>query len=381
MKKSVITSLILATILFLILGTLAVLSTYSNPSLLGAKIIWVGFIAFIGYLIFHQEKISRYRSLMFIIMAWAFLLEFKANLIGLGGNAFFVSETQEVPYCHIAIASTFLDFVYNQYLALTSGHWEIWGPLSLGLLWLVVTLTIGQGWCAWGCFYGGFDEGFSKIFRRPLFRFNLPRRLRDFPAALLLFLILISFTASLPIFCLWLCPLKITTGFLDPISTIRKIQLVLFVAIGIVFLILLPILTKKRTFCGLICPFGAWQSFFGRINPYRVTIDPQKCNQCRKCLQTCPTLAIDQTGLSQYKISSYCNRCGKCIDICPTQAIRFTVWGKSLNLPDYFPRIIREICDVNVWFVFAAFLVSGAISNLFVPSALLRVSRAIFELW
>lgn len=366
--------------LFLILGSFAVLSTYSNHSLLGAKFIWVGFVAFMGYLIFHREKISRYRSLMFIIMAWGFLLEFKANLIGLGGNAFFVSETQEVPYCHIAIVSTFLNFVYHQYLALTSGHWEIWGPLSLGILWLMVTLTIGRGWCAWICFYGGFDEGFSKILRRPFFRFHLPHRLRDLPAALLLFLILISFTASLPVFCLWFCPLKITTAFLDPISGIQKIQLVLFIVIGAVFLILLPVLAKKRTFCGLICPFAAWQSFFGRINPYRVTIDPQKCNQCKKCLQTCPVFAIDDLNLSQYKISSYCNCCGECIDVCPTKAIRFSVWGKSLNLPDYFPHIIHEVCDVNVWFVFTALLVSGVISNLFVPGALLRISRTIFNL-
>ena len=304
-------------------------------------------------------------------MAWGFLIYYKTNLLGRVG---------EVPYCHIAMASNLLDFLYNQYLAIISGRYTVWGPLSLGFLWLLVTLTLGQGWCSWACFYGGFDNGFSKILKRPLVKFSLPGKLRDFPAGLFLFLILISLTVSLPVFCLWLCPLKITTALVSPDTLVRKIQFFILVILGLLFIVLLPLLTKKRIFCSLICPFGAWQSFFGRLNPYRVSIDKEKCNQCKTCLRVCPSLAINEKGLSEYRISSYCTRCGECIDACPRKAIKFSLrgkWVKGENLKDH--NLWDEILEPHVFFTMTGFLIGGVISNIFVPPMLLQIIRLIWR--
>lgn len=307
-------------------------------------------------------------------MAWGFLVYYKTNLLGRVGSIFTTREIKEVPYCHIAMAANLLDFLYNQYLAIISGSYTVWGPLSLGFLWLLVTLTLGQGWCSWACFYGGFDNGFSKILKRPPVKLSLPEKLRDFPAGLFLFLILISFTASLPIFCLWLCPLKITTAVISPDTLTGKIQFFIFIILGLLFIVILPLLTRKRLFCSLICPFGAWQSFFGRLNPYRVTIDREKCNQCKTCLRVCPSLAINEKGLSEYKISPYCNRCGECMDACPRKAISFTLGERQVVGAELKPpRLWDEIMDPNVLYTMTGFLIGGVISNIFVPAALLQV--------
>lgn len=332
-----------------------------------AKLLWIGFIGWASYRVFRTGRVSRWRAIFFIILAWAFVLEFKAALVGLRGSPWLTSDIQEVPYCHVAIASSLLNYVYGQYLALTSGNYLKWSPLVAGaVFWLLATLSIGQGWCSWACFYGGLDTTFSKLRKTPVFKwFHLPKGLRDFSLALLIAVALISLVKLQPVYCLWICPLKISTGFLDPNTVVRQIQLAIFASLGIVSIILLPLLINKRTFCAFLCPFAAWQAWAGRLNPFRVTIDPAVCTSCGQCLKACPIYAIDQEGVKNHQISSYCNRCGDCFEACPTGAIDYTVLDQK-------PQGINS----RVLFLISAWLIGGSISLLFVPNAFLRIFHA-----
>lgn len=279
--------------------------------------------------------------------------------LGLGGPG-------KAPYCHIAMSANALDFVYQQQLAF-SGGWKMWGPLTLGGLWLAATLVLGQAWCSWACFYGGLDEGFSRLLPerwRPL-RLKIPPPLRDIPAALLILWLLASLAAMYPLFCLWGCPLKMTCGFAET-GMAGKIQNAAMIILGVVFIVILPVLSGKRSFCGLICPFGAWQSFFGRINPFRVSRDENSCAGCGQCGQTCPVLAIEAAG-GKPAITSYCNRCGRCIDECPHGAISYTVLGRK-------PPV-----DARALLVFCGLAVGGALGSLFVPGALYGLWRLILR--
>ena len=350
----------------LVLGSFAALTTHG--ALLTAKLLWAIAIGTMAYRVFVTGRVGRWRSTFFMILAFAFIVHFKSRLIGLTGSAFIASDAQEVPFCHIAIASSFLNHVYQQYLAWMSGAWRQWSPLTWGALWLGITLALGQAWCSWACFYGGLDSCFARLARTPRIVWNhLPKGVRDLPAAILIAMMLLSLVALKPIFCLWACPLKLGTGFLDPNQLARQLQLASFATIGVVFLIALPWLTKKRTFCTLICPFGAWQAFFGRVNPYRVTITPERCIQCQLCIKACPTFAIDHEGLKGHQVSAYCNRCGECMDVCPTGAIDYTLAGKSRTLlPPGASRIL---------FLLSAWLVAGSVSMLFVPDVMVTLWR------
>jgi polyferredoxin len=340
--------------------------------------LWLAFVGLIGFLILYTGRMGRWRALLFIVMAWAFIVHFKAFLLGLGRNPFFSPEVQEVPYCHIAIAASILNYVYQQYLALQSGSWKLWGPLSLGCLWLVLTLAIGQAWCSWGCFYGGLDDGFSRILKKPLWRrFHLPPRWRDLPAAILLFMALASLSTMLPVFCLWVCPLKFTTAFLDTYGPVRLVQIVIFSGVGLAALVILPLVLKKRVFCGLICPFGAWQAFFGRVSPFRVSILPDRCNQCGLCVRACPTWVLEEESLERYEVSSYCNRCGQCIDVCPTGGITYTLLGKDVPRPA--KGTLHELLEARSLFVLCALWVGGAVGGLFVPETLWRLAHTLWR--
>ena len=339
-------------------------------TLTGSPLLWVAYVGVIAFMLLHTGRTSRWRAVLFISMAWLFLVN--KFFRGLLGFSYFVSyeeafrggSAQVVPNCHIAIGAAFLNYLYQQYLALKSGHWSDWGPLSLGLLWVGVPFIFGTAWCSWGCFYGGLDEGFSRVFRKPLIRwFRMSSRSRDLPSAILVFMMLISLTTMLPIFCLWICPLKLTSSFLDPVDRVRQVQAVIFMSVAVGALVLVPVLTKKRLFCGMICPFGAWQAFVGKVNPFKVRIDPEKCTRCQRCMRVCPTFCISPEGVKEHEIGPYCNGCGECIDACPDSAIRYTVLGRD-TVFSLKGGPLAELTEVRTFFLFAYLLLGGAIGSL-----------------
>ncbi len=354
MKKPLCNSIVFSAVLFVALAILAFISAQNDFLLFYAKLTWALVVAIFGFCIYRTGAISKYRSILFILIALFFFLGFKIfNLFSLNNLL--------PPYCHIAQASTLLNFIYSQFLAVTSGEWGVWGVLTMGFLWLLIMFTLGQGICSWVCFYGGIDEACSKIAKKPLVKLKFPGLWRDFPIAFLIFLLIVSFLQGLPVFCTWFCPFKMTEAFWDSYPVIRAIQAVLFWLVLIGFVIVLPILTKKRTFCSLICPFGALASICGKASPYKVTINKEKCVLCGKCQEVCPVLAIENKGAEGYKISDFCNRCGECIDACPVNALNILSQHSGQQV------------DTRDIFIFLALLASGVISGSFVPRIFLQL--------
>jgi polyferredoxin len=348
-------SVVFPVILFIALFALSFFSAKNDLPLFYAKVIWSLAVSCLGFCIYRSGNISKYRSILFILIAFFFFLEFKLF-------KFLSIATAPPPYCHIAQAPTLLNFIHSQFLAITSGEWAVWGVLTLGYLWLLIIFTIGQGICSWVCFYGGIDEACSRIAKKPLIKLNIVRPWRDFPIAFLIFLLIVSFLQGLPIFCTWFCPFKMTEAYWDGYPAIRTVQALLFWSVLTGFVIVLPILTKKRIFCSLICPFGALASICGKASPYQVTINKDKCTACGECQDACPVFAIEKKEPDGYKISDYCNRCGKCIDVCPVNAINI-LSGRSG----------RQI-DTGDIYIFLALLVTGVISGSFVPRVLLQLA-------
>ncbi|OGS07224.1 MAG: hypothetical protein A2270_11285 [Elusimicrobia bacterium RIFOXYA12_FULL_51_18] len=327
-------------------------------------LVWALFTASAAFFIFYTGRVSFYRRLFFSGMALSFLVHFKMSLLS---KVFASSCFKDTPYCHVAIAPSFFNYLYQQYLALMSGDWRLWGPLSLAFLWLFFTLVIGRAWCSWACFYGGIDDGLSALPKKPLIKAGfLSGKFRDFPAALLIFLLLVSLSYMLPVYCLWLCPFKLTTAFLDPDDGfIRKIQLALML-FALAALLAGPLLTKKRTFCSFLCPFGAWQAFWGRINPFRVAVKPDECSACSACFDACPMCAIKAGNDGRPVISDYCNLCGECLAACPGGILRYSIFGiKFKENKKGFGRMLNP----ESFLVFSALITGGVVGALFAPAA------------
>jgi len=354
LKKPFRYNVILFVILFALLSIFSFVSAGHDRPIFYAKLIWSLVVSFLGFCIYRSGAIAKYRSILFILIAFFFFCEFKLFRFLSFANAI-------PPYCHIAQASTLLNFIYSQYLAVTSGDWRIWGALTLGFLWLLIIFTIGRGICSWVCFYGGLDEAFSKVANKQLIKLNRPGPWRDFPIAFLIFLLIMSFLQGLPFFCNWFCPFKLTEAFWDSHPVVRAAQSVLFWSALSVFVVILPIITKKRIFCSLICPFGALVSMCGNVSPYKVVINETKCILCGKCQDVCPVFAIEDKNSKEYKISLFCNICGKCIDVCPVGAI------------DVLTKQAGSQIDTRSIFIFLSLLVTGVISGSFVPRVFLQL--------
>jgi len=87
---------------------------------------------------------------------------------------------------------------------------------------------------------------------------------------------------------------------------------------GIFAVLLFAQLYQKRFWCRKLCPLGAMLGLAGKWRPLGVYLDRDKCVDCGKCRQICPTGAIQGKALSPEE----CTLCGSCVAPCPVGALR-----------------------------------------------------------
>ena len=282
------------------------------------------------FLMTYREKTDRYRSIIFVTYAVCFVLSFISQLVEARGSMS-ISEVNmlqgQTPFCHMVIPLALIPALLTRTIifpgSIIGGFASI---SSMLVIWLGASLSLGRGFCGWACFFGGLEDGFSRIFRKPLIK-KINLDLRYLPFALLLVLVIAAAASMAPVYCEWLCPFKTVTEYAQVVSLRTLIQVIIFVSLFVGLVIVLPLLTKKRTQCGLFCPFGAFQSLTNKISAFDIRIDRGKCIKCRKCIQACPVLSLDDKSLETGKTLLTCIKCGKCADVCPKQAVSYHIKG------------------------------------------------------
>jgi ferredoxin-type protein NapH len=287
------------------------------------------YINFLFFMMLHTGKTWKYRALLFIPAALLFPIEFiYTNILERGSMLVSLSTIYEckVPFCHLVLPSLIIPVVMIKEIpfpgSMSEGHASI---AEMLVLIFCAVLVVGRGWCAWGCFYGGWDEAFSLIRKKASFTFT-HKLWRYLPWAVLISSSLIASCTLTPIYCQWLCPFKPVTEFKMVSTTIDIIAAVVFFSMFLIFIIILPLLSKKRAQCSFFCPLGPTLiALTNRVNLFTVSIDKDKCIQCKKCIKTCPLNAIDEESLAAGRVRTECAKCGKCLDNCPKQAISYAV--------------------------------------------------------
>lgn len=373
-------SIFLTVLLFLFLAFMLIGGNQRNPRMMAASAVYLVFLTTLGYLIFRTGFVSRYRSLFFSVYSLAFVVGFIPMLLEERGHLALTGQdiaNLSTPLCHLTIPMLVIPGLVYGVLIFPTKLFSNLGFFPMLFLWLGATVTIGKGWCSWGCFYGGLDEFFSKLLpKRRLSSKNFNPKLRWFPFALLSVIVLWAFLALEPVYCTWFCPFKAVTEFVKPVNFLIWIQTGLFISLFLGLVVILPLLMKRRTQCGLFCPFGAFQSLAGLINPYRVRVDKDKCNQCAACVGECPTFSITEETLAKHKVSISCTRCGRCMEVCPRGAIQYSLLGVPLRGDAGAAakgKFWREVFRPDSLFVFAALLFGGIISGGMVAGSLLRL--------
>ena len=96
--------------------------------------------------------------------------------------------------------------------------------------------------------------------------------------------------------------------------------------VSILILFLVWMAASERAFCRTACPLGAILGFFNRASLFRMTVDPDKCAECKECDRACPV----RIKIREAPNSADCIRCLHCVEACPRGAVGYEFWpGKA----------------------------------------------------
>ena len=203
----------------------------------------------------------------------------------------------------------------------------------------VLALLFGRAWCAWGCpapvirrFFKRDPEaaksseksGCTAVAQVRTFAVSLRYIGRDTRTWALVIVLIATFVAGLPLFCL-VCPIGLTFG---SVASLWHLFVDKQVAMSVVvFPAALAIeLVLYRRWCMNLCPIAGLLGIFGQFAPlFRPKVAVQSClacagKNCAECLKACPEHIDLHASDAQLQLGE-CTRCGECVRACPTKSI------------------------------------------------------------
>ena len=307
---------------------------FSDPLRLFSFVVTFLFFNMLFFMMLYTGKTNRYRLIGFVVLALFFALTFIVNLISMRGSMTFSNDNLlscEIPFCHIVTTMVIIPAVITKTIIFPGSIIKGFASIASMLVIVIgISVALGRGFCSWGCFYGGWGDGFASIRRKPLIKKVNPV-FKWMPFAVLLIVALVSAATLSPKYCDWLCPFKTVTEY-EQVTTLEIFfKTMVFLSIFAGLVIVLPFMTKKRIQCATFCPMGALLSFTNKINIFGLRIDKEKCNDCKKCITSCPTLSVSEKDIEKGQPSFTCTKCGKCIDECSRKAIHYHIKGTPVN--------------------------------------------------
>jgi ferredoxin-type protein NapH len=354
--------------------------SHGSPAQRIASAITIVFMAGIFFWMMRSGETYRPRRLFFVALGFLFPVGFIWELLAVRGSMSISFEQMilgNTPFCHLALPMMAIPGALSKTILFPGsilpkpGNTHSFGVMLA--LWFGATLILGRGWCSWGCFFGGIEDGFSWFRRKPVIR-NISRRWTLLPWAMLVLVVVGSAVSLTPFYCAWLCPFKTVTEFPAVTSATTAVQFGIFTTLFAVLVVVLPFLTKKRTQCSFFCPLGPVQSLANKINIFELKADPDKCISCGLCEKACPLMAIDRVKNAEgekelRQVNMRCCKCGACADVCPKGAIRFRIKGTPFTVPSRAPRMM---------FLYASWIFATMFGGNLIASTLGKMLKPLF---
>ncbi len=317
-----------------------------GPAVRAAALLTAAFMVTLFFLMMRTYETHRWRRVFFVALGFLFPVGFIWELIAVRGSMSIPIEQMlagNTPFCFLAIpmmivpAALAKTIIFPGSILPTPSN-----PHAIGAmigLWLAATIVLGKGWCSFGCFFGGLEEGFSNVLKKARIR-NISAKWRLAPWAVLAAIVLLSAATFDPIYCSWLCPFKTVTEYAEVRSVEGAVQTGVFLGLFAGLVVTLPVLTKKRTQCAFFCPFGAFQSLFNKVNVFDIRIDRDQCAGCVSCQRSCPIQALDKDAVERGKTLMACMKCGACVDVCHKQAAFWHIKGTAVGVSSERARLL-----------------------------------------
>lgn len=263
---------------------------------------WYG--AFLGGKLVDPKTTRRFRRMAWTLFGLVFFAQFFLGLLGVPGMLLTGKLHAPIP-AFIIFAPIFRDSMS-----------------MMPFIVLAATLLAGGAWCSMLCYFGPFDSlaaGSKGVRPYPGWIESLLRWGR--PGVLL--------TGSLVALGLRAMGVETATA------------VALTVAYGLFSLLLMALVSRRyraMTHCMTFCPMGLVVSLLGRISPWRVRVDTERCDQCGVCEKICKYSAITPESRARGATLARCTLCRDCITVCRKQAL-------FIRCPGLSPR--------SAWVVFA----------------------------
>jgi polyferredoxin len=89
---------------------------------------------------------------------------------------------------------------------------------------------------------------------------------------------------------------------------------------------LAAVLKDNRAFCKYVCPIPVMQKIGARFAVWKMSIDPDLCNDCGACEKLCimNIRLLEYKNAGQRVLSTECTLCSTCVNICPKSAVQLT---------------------------------------------------------
>lgn len=333
------------------------------------------FITFLGmnvlfFLMHYTGKTDRFRAVLFIVFALSLSFTLIKNIVDIRNSmSFSQADIVEckIPFCHLVIPMMIIPAAFTKSIIFPGTILGNFANISsMVVLWGIATIVLGRGFCSWGCFYGGWDDGFSRLRKKPLLR-KIGDNWKWMPFAVLFMVAITAALTLIPTYCDWICPFKTVTEFEQVTGVESAAKAGVFISLFGGLVVFLPAFTKKRTQCSFLCPLGAVNTLSNKITPFTIKIDKKTCNECFKCVDVCPMFALTPDGVRSGNVSVFCSKCGKCVDACSKKAIHYGIKGIPAGTMKNFSRNIF----LFVSFLFIAVFSAGSI--LFTVQSLLSL--------
>lgn len=336
-----------------------------------AALVTLVFMVALFFLMMKTAQTHRWRRVFFVALGFLFPVGFIWNLIAARGSMSISVEQMlsgNTPFCFMAIpmmlipAALWRTVVFPGSILPTASNGASIATM-IGL-WFAATIFLGKGWCSFGCFFGGIEEGFSAVAKKTRIK-NINPRWRLVPWAVLIAIVLLSAATLEPTYCMWLCPFKTVTEYPAVRSVTTAVQAGIFLSLFLVLVVGLPLLTKKRTQCAFFCPFGAFQSLFNKVNPFEIRVDQAKCVDCVSCRNGCPTQALDAQSVAAGKTLLTCMKCGACVDVCKKGAAVWHIKGTPVGISSERARLLYLYAAWGFAVMFGGSIISNSLAKIF----------------
>jgi polyferredoxin len=206
------------------------------------------------------------------------------------------------------------------------------GTMILFAITLVLTIVFRRSFCGILCPLGAIQEFFAgigrKIFRR---RFVIPQQY-DKPFRYAKYVILlITVLYAWRMAGLWMAPYDPWSAYAHLSEGPKKLWEETPVALIILIITVIGSLLYDRFFCKYLCPMGAFNGIVGKISPFKVVRNQEKCIDCNHCTRECP-VNID-VAKSKEVTTAECINCQTCVLHCPAAGALELKEGKQAVRP------------------------------------------------